>query len=372
MIPYIALIYFMYFTLLLSRRFKDSSIKSYIYDSSNAKLYNKRKKSYANFATIIALIALIVLSLFAGLRDNLGTDYPEYVKIFYSINRRNTLNTNIEIGFTIINLIVGKLTGNNVIVLFLVCAFIIHSTIFKGIKDNTQAYELGIFLFIAFGFLGSSFNIMRQWMATGIIFCSFKYMFNKQFFRYAIVVCIAATMHISAYFMLFLYPFFVYNKSDIVRIILIICAFLILQYTREIFSFFYNLLIDTNFRYLKYLNPNKITMTKGRGLTFPSFSLLIYVFYLFFKHKGVDIDKSTEMQINILIIGFVMSVVGQRIALVLRLQYHTVAILVILIPNLVYKIKEKQVLLFIILLLGLGYFLYDLYYNNYIPYRWVL
>ena len=76
-------------------------------------------------------------------------------------------------------------------------------------------FEMALFMFVAFGYLGGSMNAMRQYMAASIVLLGTKYLFSMKktdFIKYAIFVLLAYCMHNSAIIMIPLY-FVVRRKS---------------------------------------------------------------------------------------------------------------------------------------------------------------
>ena len=74
-------------------------------------------------------------------------------------------------------------------------------------------FEMGIYMFVAFSYLGGAMNGMRQYMAASIVLLGTKYLFSARktdFFKYAVFVLLAYCMHNSAIVMLPLY--FVFRR----------------------------------------------------------------------------------------------------------------------------------------------------------------
>lgn len=76
-------------------------------------------------------------------------------------------------------------------------------------------FEMAIFMFVAFSYLGGAMNGMRQYMAASIVLLGTKYLFSMKktdFIKYAIIIMLAYCMHNSAIIMIPLY-FVVHRKS---------------------------------------------------------------------------------------------------------------------------------------------------------------
>ncbi len=69
-------------------------------------------------------------------------------------------------------------------------------------------FEMAIYMFVTFGYLGGSMNGMRQYMAAAIVLLATKYLFSMRkgdFFKYAVIILLAYCMHNSAIIMIPLY-----------------------------------------------------------------------------------------------------------------------------------------------------------------------
>lgn len=69
-------------------------------------------------------------------------------------------------------------------------------------------FEMAIFMFVAFSYLGGAMNGMRQYMAASFVLLATKYLFSMKksdFIKYAILILLAYCMHNSALIMLPIY-----------------------------------------------------------------------------------------------------------------------------------------------------------------------
>ena len=69
-------------------------------------------------------------------------------------------------------------------------------------------FEMAIFMFVAFSYLGGAMNGMRQYMAASIVILGTRYLFSERktdFIKYAVLVLLAYCMHNSAIIMLPIY-----------------------------------------------------------------------------------------------------------------------------------------------------------------------
>ncbi len=69
-------------------------------------------------------------------------------------------------------------------------------------------FDMTLYLFVTYGYVGGMMNGMRQYMAAAIVLCGTKYLFSLKktsFIKYAVIIMLAWSMHKSALLMI---PFF--------------------------------------------------------------------------------------------------------------------------------------------------------------------
>ena len=180
----------------------------------------KRRKAYFIFFSIIALL---IPCLVAALRaECVGTDILVYVKpmtqnaigsnnfshywnsSWFSVWRDKFVYEH-EIGFATLVYVVAKLTGNMGAVLFSIQAVTIVP-IFVALAMNRKKAPvwLGMLMFYLMYF-NSTLNMMRQWMAMGLLLLSFQLLLNKKYWLTAIFTVVAVLFHYSAVIILPVY-----------------------------------------------------------------------------------------------------------------------------------------------------------------------
>ena len=125
---------------------------------------------------LFLVLSFLYLFLVSSLRDGtIGTDYKSYIIAFETISKTGTYY--MEKGYVLLNRIVSFVTSNYIGIAFSVNMFI-----------------------------QSTFNLMRQTCATGILLIGMNCIINKLNIRRLVVYCslvlIAAQFHRIAYFML--------------------------------------------------------------------------------------------------------------------------------------------------------------------------
>lgn len=166
------------------------------------KIYMVNKNDIKN--TIIMVMSALPLFLVSALRYGIGTDYfftyaPQFLRI------RSGYNEYYEVGFYILNKVIGYFTANYQW-LFIVTSFLFIYFMYKGIYQQSKCYFISIALFILSYTYFISMNNVRQSLATAIILFSIKYLKKQQKLKYTIMVLIATSIHqISAVYLIFLF-----------------------------------------------------------------------------------------------------------------------------------------------------------------------
>lgn len=142
-------------------------------------------------------LAMILLVLFIGLRYNVGVDYENYQRIY-----ENIYETLIEPLFWLINVSVDWLSLGVWGVMLLCAAIMIYFLHLTFLR--TPFYVFSLFLFLMQGY-DTSVNVVRQAVAMAIFIYSLRYIVERSFFRYLLLILLAASFHISALFLVPLY-----------------------------------------------------------------------------------------------------------------------------------------------------------------------
>ena len=175
----------------------------------------------------------LFLALFVGFGDMLGGyDRYLYAGLFDSIydSRIGNISLNsgfyeTEKGYMLANYLISFLTGNRYIFI-LIFTLLIYLVMFLSFKDYMSNYPIAILLFLALMFF-FTFTYLRQVMAAVICWYSIRYVYNRNFLKFVVLVLIAASMHNSAFIFLVLY-FIPIVKFDPKLVVVIMTLLLLL------------------------------------------------------------------------------------------------------------------------------------------------
>lgn len=166
------------------------------------KLQNNGKIILLRQRHILMFLSFLPVFLVSAFRYKVGVDYMSYTYIFQNINEGKSAHT--EIGYQLLNRLVGLYTDDAQWI-YAVVAAISLGLIFYGTYRYSVKPAFSFFLFITMGYLFSSFNILRQYVAIALIYASLKWVKENRFFPYLIICLIAMTFHKTAIIMI---PFF--------------------------------------------------------------------------------------------------------------------------------------------------------------------
>lgn len=182
----------------------------------------------------ILFVIFVLLSLFCGLRYNVGVDYDAYLLIFDDIKSGNDISVQ-EPGYRLLVEAIIAIGGNQQLV-FLLFAFATNLLIYKYIKYNSpNSPFLSLFTYLCVGaFFLSSLNLVRQYLAIAIFAYSLKYVMNKKFYKYLIIILLGAFFAHTT--LLLLLPVYLLNNkiSNKSKLVIILSLFLLSRFVAVI------------------------------------------------------------------------------------------------------------------------------------------
>lgn len=159
----------------------------------------------------------------AGIRYEIATDYGSYYNIFVYSSEFARL----EPGFKLLILIFRDIGSFNLFIFFIAFTSIVLKLIyFNSLKRPFFA----LFLYLAIFYVNLEFNIIRQGLAIAVSFFAVEQGRKKNFFEFLCLLLLASSIHISAFLLIFFYPFlskeYVLNKS------MLLCFFIFVVFFR--------------------------------------------------------------------------------------------------------------------------------------------
>lgn len=331
-------------------------ICSFLLSAFLYKLYCKHNKR------IFLALAFLIPLLVGGLRYRVGTDYMNYYGYYKNAEY-------IDTGFYMLSSI-ARCFGD-VQVMFFIYNALTLLFIFLGLGNINKKYRPLAYLCFLFLFFTTSFNAMRQMLAVGIVFFSYKYAIDKKVVPFVILIVIAMLFHSTALFGLILYPLLNLKRKSVKAVISIVALVIALNYQG-----FIGLISN-----ISLFEHYSMYQTYSDGIEFSNTSFIVELFalgYVLFSKKRISADdKKFDKYLFIYLIGIILLSTGfynpylKRIAL-----YFTISSIVLLpaIPCSCKIGKDKLVNQIIIIGFVISKFVIQAYFlgqSDIIPYNFV-
>ena len=162
---------------------------------------------------IFLFIIIATLTIVAGCRYYVGTDYSNYIRIYnddYSKRTFLELFNFDEPMFPLIGKISYLFFDSYFPMFFIASVITICLMLYSTFKETTDFVFVSL-LFIFTGGWTGSFNGVRQYIAIAIVFLGRKYIMERKFWKFLLVCGIAFLAHKSALFFILIY--FVYSEN---------------------------------------------------------------------------------------------------------------------------------------------------------------
>lgn len=320
---------------------------------------------------LVLIVTFSILTILTSIRYYIGYDYIRYVEIvdnlpLYGIKIKKEF-------FSYMLLLFANKTHFQLY--FILSSFVILVPIYLFVKEESLDPVFSTFIFMLFPmFYLNSWSIIRNFSAVSIVFYSQKYIFEKDFKSFMIIIIVASLFHISALASIPLY--FIYDKK------IPLSTFI---YSSAIFYFLLKIIEKYKFilpnKLQLYLKPSKIIAgTKTLPVLLLIAVIIIIVMHILKQNKGLIISLTKETYyLNVLLIGIIFYIITFKFGTIsYRLSLFYYIQIVILIPNILKKTqlslawpKEKYLFYkYVIILLFVPMFLYMISNNSdYTPFR---
>lgn len=311
---------------------------------------------------LFLLLSLLAPLLITAFRSGVGTDYNTYIANYHWIASSGGVlnfilhNGLLEPGYVFITWASQFLGGYPV--MFALCGFITIAGFYRGITYHADKISIGTatFLFMCLYFQ-MSLNIVRQFMAAGLLFCAVWYMLRQRPRPFLIFVVAAAMFHISALVMLPFY-FFASDKkwARIFRLVVIAGICLVFISWPLISKAMPYIPVISRFAVYAYpAGPFKPDML--------AFSLPLVLPVLIFRKKLITFNPDNRVLIDLILIGSVFANFKYLSEPLSRLALYFLTAQILVLPSFVYVMKtrrQKMIAWALVILYGIGY--WGLYY----------
>ena len=266
------------------------------------------------------LCLVFVFILIGGLRGNFTTDYSHYVAYFEYIKHISFMDIFTrpgEKGFALLTFVISRLFESP-IPFFVVCMTIIMIPIYNHSSKCENPF-LFMLLYLSFGVMFQSYNVMRFVMMSSLFLYSFKWMKEGNFIKYFVFVLFLTSIHTTA---LFLIPFYFLLRLDVnVKSILIhfFVIFALCFLLDPVMDYF-----DVLFYHGKYetRDANQVGVARIASIVVPIVFTLSTFLLAFFKKLDVKLNKiEYNIFFNSTIYWISAFFIAQKIAILGRFSY---------------------------------------------------
>lgn len=298
------------------------------------------------------LLSGTVLTIVAGLRYNVGTDYLAYIINYEEYKTLKFQN----IGCSFVAKLSEHIYDDYSTWFFLMSLITVGFCIF-AIKKHSRIWPLSIILYLFMGYWHLSFNIVKQCVSMAIIIAYQEHLYDKNIFKWIFVCLVASLFHISALFMIPIY-FLVIRKINIRQLIIIVFVGIVIslgyQQLFEIISFLKG-------------NAGTESLTSAVGAREVNvLRILVNIaptFLLLFIRSSFD-NEDMELRVlsNFSILNAVLSIAASKSVYLTRFCNYTGIFNLFFIPFIVRKISKKNQLLVcsIMIICYFVFWIYDL------------
>ncbi|WP_370641990.1 MULTISPECIES: EpsG family protein [unclassified Tenacibaculum] len=297
---------------------------------------------YRNNTKIILFIIVLILTIFAGFRFEVGVDYNNYVSIF----KKNRWTSTNEPGFMLIVNFFSYIKAKPQLI-FLFLALIMQLLVYRIILKFSVNPWLSILIYLTIApFYLASFNGVRQFLAIALFINLIDLIRNKKLLLFLICIGLGVFFfHLSLFIIIPVY--FILQINFTLKKRLLVTLLVIVG------SFFINYLISLS-PYGQYLNFTKTTPISVGTYIFFLMSISLILF-----EKKISEFKYKKVYLNINFLSFLTLLLvflqdkGIMIQMFMRLNSYFFFVYILLIPVLVSQFKKQIIRVSLIVLLSI-------------------
>ena len=298
---------------------------------------------------IACLTIFTLLFLVSALRLNVGNDYLKYVEFMHLVYSRAYVPT--EVGFNALTYVIYYLCGfENYLLVFAFFSFGTIAFFMKGIYDQSKWFSMSFILFMLLGLYFQSLSTVRYYLALAMALYSIKYVIERDWPRFILLVLIGSLFHKSMLVVLVLY-FLAQLKWGRRMYALLVAAGVSCLFLKDIYLKIV-IYLYPSYKDTEYLTGGTSTANIIRCLLVFGLSLWLYRDY-------IEGDRTGEFYFMCNLMGLVLYVFGSFLPVISRIGYYLTVTQILFVPYLLKGIKDerkRQIATAIVIVFSLGYF----------------
>lgn len=324
------------------------------------------KQPYKKGHLIIITIILILLAAFRS--ENVGHDYMVYAENFKNYEYLNFFS--LEPSFYIISYLIHEFLSGNIFYLFFIYAIISTTILYFAIIKNSKFLVISFLLYYSNYFILHEMIQIRTAVACNLFLLGLYFLYNKNIYKYILLATFATFFHYSAMIM-FLVPLI--NKNNLNKNIyygLLIIPIILIFFNYDIIEILSKIpipIIAFKVETYKDLMRMSIFDTINVFNYQQIFRLIVSMLLVFYSNNFVKHDEKANLFIKIYVISvssfFLLSPIP---VFAFRISEFLGIVEPVVLTYFIYLIKPKFVPKVILVLISLGFLLFNIYYNNFI------
>ncbi len=299
--------------------------------------------------TIVLIFIFSALFWVSALRVNVGNDYAKYVEFMHLVFSHAYVPT--EAGFNGLTYAIYYLCGfENYILVFAVFAFFTIFFFMLAMWQQSDWFTLSFMMFMFLGYYFQSISTVRYYLALGMAVYSVKFIINKDWPRFVLMVLIGALFHKSVLVILVLYPIARMEWKrwmyGLFGLMCVSCLFL-QDFYLKVVVFLYPSYKDTEY------------LTGGTSVVNILRCAAILVFSLFLYSNVIKNNTRYRFYYHCNLMALGLYVFGSFLPIISRIGYYLTVTHLLFIPALLLHIKDerkRKLLTALTVVACLGYF----------------
>lgn len=304
------------------------------------------------------LFFFLYFLLLALRSEKIGTDlktYKYYYNEYGNLSWKSVFGKDDEVGYAVLCKLI-YLTGANFQCFLVIIAIIEILPITILYEQESENAILSMVLFLNIGLFPVLFSGLRQSIALSLGALAYIFLKNKKLILFFLIICVAYTIHISAFILVFLLPLYYMKLTKKWMIFIIPFLLVIMVFNRQIFTFLSMLLPEKYGRY---------NMSETNGYMM----LVLYIVLSVFSYVVLDEDRVGKDVIglrNILLFTVVLQMFAPIHTLAMRMNYYFIIFTPLTISKVVSSSKQSMVQVsltakYVIIIFFVYYFVYAAY-----------
>lgn len=233
---------------------------------------------------------------------------------------------NYEKGFIIFNKLVGTIYNNKQFFLA-VCAVVSTLPIMLYIRRKSDNPLMAVLIYLGLPVFLLSFSGLRQAIAIAITVTSVKYIEEKKFIKFMLIILLSFLFHSSSLIFILAYPLYHLKLSSVKKMFFALAVPVVFVIKEPLFTLF------------SKLYKENATVDETGAITLFLVFFLVYLFLIFFCRED---DKEQSGVINIFYFACICQAFGGVYQLAMRLGYYFMIYSVIAIPNTIAKMEDRR------------------------------